>query len=237
MSEIETTGIQVASSESVRLNQVLHWWPTIRYKHIKRVLDIVLAVLLILLFGLLMLLIAAAIKLYSPGPIFFRQVRIGKDGRRFTMHKFRSMHVGNNGEAHIKHMQRLIQENKRPEELGAASLKMKNDSRITGIGRLLRKWGLDELPQFFDVLRGEMSLIGPRPPLPYEYELYDDWHKQRLQVLPGITGLWQVKAHNQVSFEDMVRLDLQYIATMSLWLDLKIMLLTPWEMMRGKGGG
>jgi lipopolysaccharide/colanic/teichoic acid biosynthesis glycosyltransferase len=114
---------------------------------------------------------------------------------------------------------------------------MKNDSRITGIGRLLRKWGLDELPQFFDVLRGEMSLIGPRPPLPYEYELYDDWHKQRLQVLPGITGLWQVKAHNQVSFEDMVRLDLQYIATMSLWLDLKIMLLTPWEMMRGKGGG
>jgi lipopolysaccharide/colanic/teichoic acid biosynthesis glycosyltransferase len=109
--------------------------------------------------------------------------------------------------------------------------------RITGLGKILRSLGLDELPQFINVLRGEMSLVGPRPPMPYEYELYNDWHKQRLSALPGITGLWQVKAHNQVSFDEMVQIDLDYIASMSLWLDLKIILLTPLEMLRVKGGG
>ena len=207
------------------------------YQWFKRSVDLVVTWSLLLAFGLPMLLIAAAIKLHSPGPVFYRQQRIGKDGVPFTMLKFRSMRLGTDSEIHRRHMQRLIRDNMRPEDLGAASLKMSRDPRITGVGKVLRKCGLDELPQLFNVLRGEMSLVGPRPPLPYEYELYNEWHKQRLAVLPGITGLWQVTAHNTVSFEEMVQIDLEYIASMSLWLDLKIMVATPVEMLRGKGGG
>jgi lipopolysaccharide/colanic/teichoic acid biosynthesis glycosyltransferase len=184
-----------------------------------------------------MLLIAIAVKLHSPGPIFYRQKRIGKGGIPFDMLKFRSMRVGSDNQVHRKYVQRLIQENIRPEDIGSRSLKLKNDPRITRLGKIIRDLGLDELPQFINVVRGEMSLVGPRPPMPYEYELYNDWHKQRLQVTPGITGLWQVIAHNQVSFEEMVSIDLTYVESMSLWLDLKIIVLTPLEMLRGKGGG
>lgn len=208
-----------------------------RYRAMKRVVDIVLTAVLLLLLGIPMLLIAIAIKLHSAGPILYRQERIGKDGVPFLMLKFRSMRVGNDDPARRKHMQRLIKENLSPEDLGVKSLKVKNDARVTGVGKTLRRLGLDELPQLLNVLQGEMSIVGPRPPLPYEYELYEDWHKQRLQVLPGITGLWQTTAHNLVSFDEMVRLDLAYIESMSLWLDLKIMLHTPAEMLRGKGGG
>jgi lipopolysaccharide/colanic/teichoic acid biosynthesis glycosyltransferase len=237
MQELKTVKVSTASPEPFWPKQVRTWFTTFQYEYIKRLLDIVLVLVLLMLFALPMILIAVAIKLYSPGPIFYRQQRIGKDGKPFIMHKFRSMHVGNNSEVHARHMRRLILENKRPEDLGGESLKLKDDPRITGLGRLLRKCGLDELPQFFDVLRGDMSLVGPRPPLPYEYELYDEWHKARLRTRPGITGLWQVTAHNRVSFDEMVLIDLQYIAAMTLWIDLKIMLLTPWEMFRGKGGG
>jgi lipopolysaccharide/colanic/teichoic acid biosynthesis glycosyltransferase len=116
-------------------------------------------------------------------------------------------------------------------------LKMGADPRITGMGKYLRKLSLDELPQFFNVLKGQMSIVGPRPPLPYEYEIYEEWHKRRLAVLPGITGLWQVTSHNTVTFDEMVRIDLGYIKSMNLWLDLKIILMTPIEMIRGKGAG
>lgn len=207
------------------------------YSRLKRIVDIVLAGLLLLLFGIPMLIIAAAIKLHSPGPIFYRQQRIGKHGVPFTMLKFRSMRVGSDSQPHRAHVQRLIRENIRPKELGASSLKLSGDARITGVGKFIRAIGLDELPQLINVLRGEMSLVGPRPPLPYEYELYEEWHKQRQAILPGITGLWQVTARNQVSFDEMVRIDLTYIQTMSLWLDLQIILRTPLEMLRGKGGG
>ncbi len=210
---------------------------TLYYPQLKRAVDIVCTCGLLAVFGPLMLLIALAVKLHSPGPVFFRQQRIGKNGELFTMLKFRSMRVGNHSDVHRQHMQRLIRENARPQDVGAASLKMTYDPRITGVGKLIRKVGLDELPQLINVLRGDMSLVGPRPPLPYEYELYNEWHKQRLQVLPGITGLWQVTAHNQVSFEEMVEIDLRYISTMSPWLDIKIMVATPLEMVRGKGGG
>jgi lipopolysaccharide/colanic/teichoic acid biosynthesis glycosyltransferase len=207
------------------------------YAKLKHVADIVIIFFFLPAFCLLLLLIMIAIKLYSPGPIFYRQKRIGKDGVPFDLLKFRSMRVGSDSQVHRAYVQRLIRENIRPEDVGSKSLKLSNDLRITGLGKILRSLGLDELPQFINVLRGEMSLVGPRPPMPYEYELYNDWHKQRLRALPGITGLWQVTAHNQVSFDEMVQIDLDYIESMSFWLDLKIMFLTPLEMLRSKGGG
>jgi lipopolysaccharide/colanic/teichoic acid biosynthesis glycosyltransferase len=208
-----------------------------RYVRLKRVIDIVLTLLLMPLLCLILLAIVIAIKLYSPGPVFYRQQRIGKDGKPFGMLKFRSMHVGNNSQSHRQFMQRMIRENLRPQDVGLKVMKLPDDPRITRPGKLLRLLSLDELPQFINVLRGEMSIVGPRPPLPYEYELYSDWHKRRLDVLPGITGLWQVTAHNQVPFDEMVQIDLDYIETMSPWLDLKIIAMTPVEMLRAKGGG
>jgi len=185
----------------------------------------------------LMALIMAGICISSPGPIFYRQTRIGKNGKPFSMFKFRSMQVINNPDLHREYVLKLIRENTQPGALGKSSLKMLGDPRITGVGKYLRKFSLDELPQFFNVLRGEMSIVGPRPSLPYEYEVYEEWHKRRLEVLPGITGLWQVLAHNTVSFDDMVRIDIEYIQSMNFWLDLKIMAFTPIEMIRGKGAG
>ncbi len=207
------------------------------YAPLKRALDIAVSLGLILFFAPLMLLISIGIRISSPGPILYRQTRIGKGGKPFRMLKFRSMQVVNNPDLHREYVQMLIKQNTDPQALGKASVKLVGDPRITGVGKHLRKFSLDELPQFFNVLRGEMSLVGPRPPLPYEYEVYQDWHKQRMNVSPGITGLWQVKAHNTVAFDDMVRLDIEYIKTMNLWLDLKIMALTPVEMIRGKGSG
>jgi len=207
------------------------------YGELKRSIDVVVALFLLLLFGPLILVLAVAIRLHSPGPVLYRQQRIGKDGKPFFMLKFRSMRENSDTQVHREHVQRLMRENVGPGEGGAKSLKMGSDPRITGLGKILRKLSLDELPQLINVLRGEMSLVGPRPPMPYEYELYNDWHKLRLQVLPGITGLWQVTARNQVSFEEMVQLDLYYIEHMSLWLDLKIMIKTPLEMLSGIGAG
>ena len=207
------------------------------YGYIKYIMDIAIALLIIILLGPLMLIIAVGILFSSPGPVFYRQIRIGKNGKQFEMLKFRSMQVKNNPDLHREYVQKLIRENTSPSSEDAPSLKLMKDPRITGLGKYLRKFGIDELPQFFNVLRGEMSIVGPRPSLPYEYEMYSDWHKQRLAVLPGITGLWQVTAHNTVSFDEMVQIDLNYILTMSFLQDLKIMLLTPIEMLRGKGFG
>jgi lipopolysaccharide/colanic/teichoic acid biosynthesis glycosyltransferase len=210
---------------------------TNRYLPLKRILDLCLGTFSILLFGPLMLILALGIRLSSPGPIYYRQKRIGKDGVPFEMLKFRSMQVQNMPDLHREHVQGLIRNNTHHKELGGKSLKMGVDPRITGMGKYLRKLSLDELPQFFNVMKGQMSIVGPRPPLPYEYEIYGEWHKGRLAVLPGITGLWQVTSHNTVSFDEMVRIDLGYIKSMNLWLDLKIILMTPIEMIRGKGAG
>jgi lipopolysaccharide/colanic/teichoic acid biosynthesis glycosyltransferase len=203
----------------------------------KRVVDLVAASIIMILLSPLFLVIAIGVRLSSPGSIFYRQERIGRDGRPFHMFKFRTMFNGSSSSTHREHVQNLIINDISPADLGKASLKLNDDPRITPFGRWLRTLSLDEMPQFINVLRGEMSIVGPRPPVAYEYELYSNWHKQRMLVLPGITGLWQVTAHNQVSFNEMVEIDLDYIRKMDLWLDLKIMIMTPLEMLSGKGGG
>lgn len=202
---------------------------------IKPVLDYLMAAVLLLITSPLFLMLCLSIKLHSPGPVFFYQERIGKYGRPFRIIKFRSMRVNADAKLHREYMQQVIQSNISPAELGKKSLKLDDaDPRITGVGKMLRSSGLDELPQLINVLKGEMSIVGPRPPIPYEYELYEPWHKQRLAVLPGITGLWQVTAHNLVPFNEMVNIDIDYIRKANLWLDLKVMLLTPLEMLRKK---
>lgn len=206
----------------------------------KRAFDLVATVLLLVLLSPLLLAVSVLIKLESKGPVIYRQVRIGEGGHPFTMFKFRSMRAGADPAAHRAHVARLIEQNLRPDQLGAesnGSLKMDNDPRITRVGRVIRKFSIDELPQFINVLRGEMSVVGPRPPLPYEVELYQPWHRRRLETPPGVTGLWQVKGRNQVSFDEMVRIDLYYAEHRSFWLDLRIVLMTPLAAISGKGAG
>jgi exopolysaccharide biosynthesis polyprenyl glycosylphosphotransferase len=206
------------------------------YLTLKRCIDVALSALLLLVLSPFVALLAIGIKLHSPGPVFFRQTRIGKDGKPFTFLKFRSMRQDADPKSHQEYVRTLILNNTAP-SASCGSLKMTDDPRITGLGRILRKFSLDELPQLLNVIRGEMSLVGPRPPLPYEVEWYEEWHKRRFEVLPGITGWWQVKGRNRVPFDEMVRMDIYYIEHMSLWLDLKILLLTPWEAFLGKGAG
>jgi exopolysaccharide biosynthesis polyprenyl glycosylphosphotransferase len=206
----------------------------------KRVFDGVAASLGLLFLSPLLSVVAILIKLDSRGPILFKQKRIGENGHPFTMFKFRSMRVGADPKVHRVYVKRLIEQNLGPEQVrgsGQRSLKMEHDPRITRVGRIIRKTSIDELPQLLNVLRGEMSLVGPRPPLPYELELYEEWHKRRLEVPPGVTGWWQVKGRNRVSFDEMVRMDLYYIENTSFWLDLKILFLTPRAVLSGRGAG
>jgi len=205
----------------------------------KRFMDLVGSFMALILFSPLFLVITALIKLTSPGQVFFRQVRVGQYGKLFTILKFRSMQVNNSDLTHREYMKKFIVNDmkKKPTSGGEEVVfKMQDDPRITPIGKFLRKSSLDELPQFFNVLKGEMSLVGPRPPIPYEVENYAPWHRYRIFVRkPGITGLWQVKGRSMTTFDDMVRLDLQYSRTWSLWLDIKLLLATPGVVIRGKG--
>jgi len=205
---------------------------------IKRAIDIAGSLAALILLSPLLVAIAAAIKLASKGPILFKQTRVGQYGGRFTFLKFRSMYFQSDAKIHRDYVRQLIA-GKDEGEQGAAKAavyKIRDDPRITPVGRLIRKTSLDELPQLFNVLKGEMSLVGPRPPIPYEVEAYDIWHRRRfLEVKPGITGLWQVNGRSRVKFEDMVRLDLQYARTWSLGLDLKILLETPLAVFTGQG--
>ena len=210
------------------------------YLATKRGMDIVGALVGLILFGPPMLIIAIAIKLDSPGPVFFVQKAIGKDGEPFSMIKFRSMRHGADNTQHRRVTEAFVKDEKTDwnvdSSTGQPVYKIINDPRITRVGRFLRRTGLDEAPQFFNVLRGDMSLVGPRPPLPYEYSLYDDRTRQRLAVRPGITGLHQIRKRSQASFREMVETDLEYIENMSLWLDLKLLLLTiPVITVMGKG--
>jgi lipopolysaccharide/colanic/teichoic acid biosynthesis glycosyltransferase len=201
---------------------------------IKRVMDVVGSLLAIVVFSPFLLAIAIAIKLTSPGPIFFRQQRVGRHGKTFEFLKFRSMHVDNDSSAHKKYVTQLIngEAGRHPSDgTGGGVYKMTSDPRITKIGSLLRRTSLDEMPQFINVLKGQMSLVGPRPPIAYEVEAYDLWHRRRiLEAKPGITGLWQVDGRSRVTFDEMVRLDLHYARTWSPWMDIKILLRTPGAM-------
>ncbi len=208
------------------------------YRVTKRAMDIVGSLAALVLLSPLFLLIALAVKATSKGPILFRQRRIGQHGESFTFLKFRSMYVGNDASIHREYVKQLIagKAEKHLNEKREGVYKLTRDPRVTTIGGFLRKTSLDELPQFINVLRGEMSLVGPRPPVPYEVEAYDFWHRRRvLEAKPGITGLWQIKGRSRVKFDDMVRLDLQYARTWSPWLDVKILLRTPGAMVFGEG--
>jgi lipopolysaccharide/colanic/teichoic acid biosynthesis glycosyltransferase len=202
----------------------------------KRTMDVLISTVALLFLLPIFLLIACAIKLTSKGPVFFRQRRIGQYGKPFVFLKFRSMIVNNDAGAHKEYVQQLIagKAEKQCGEDGQIVYKLTKDSRITPVGAFLRKTSLDELPQFFNVLVGEMSLVGPRPPVPYEVEAYDIWHRRRLlEAKPGITGLWQVSGRNRVAFDDMVRLDLRYARTWSPWMDIKILARTPGALSEG----
>lgn len=206
---------------------------------IKRIIDIFGSIAAILVFSPFFILLPLLIKMTSEGPVFFRQERMGQYGKRFTFLKFRTMANNNSPKIHQEYIKKLIRDSQAYSVAGnqsEATYKIKADPRVTPLGNFLRKTSLDEIPQFFNVLKGEMSLVGPRPPIPYELEDYEIWHLRRvLEVQPGITGLWQVKGRSRTTFNEMVRLDLQYINKWSLWLDVKLILQTPWSVFSGKG--
>ncbi len=206
---------------------------------IKRAIDVLGSSMALIILSPIFLAIAAAIKLSSPGPVLFRQKRIGQYGIPFTFLKFRSMYCVNDSQVHIEYVRRFIAgdvNSGKSEADGKIVYKLTTDPRVTRVGSFLRKTSLDEFPQIFNVLKGEMSLVGPRPPIPYELEVYDIWHRRRLvEVKPGITGLWQVNGRSRLRFDDMVRLDLRYARAWSLWLDVKILLRTPQAVFSGDG--
>jgi len=205
----------------------------------KRVIDIVGSTMALILLTPLFLVLAIIIKMTSKGPILFRQQRVGQFGARFEFLKFRSMSVSTDEGIHKEYVQNFIAGKAQP-AVGAGDqkvvYKITSDPRVTWIGRFMRRTSLDELPQFWNVLEGKMSLVGPRPAIPYEIDSYDIWHRRRLlEAKPGITGLWQVHGRSRTTFDEMVRLDLQYSRTWSLLLDLKILLQTPPAVISGDG--
>lgn len=204
---------------------------------VKRILDVAGASLALLVCAPVMAAVALSVKLSSRGPVLLKQSRVGQYGRKFTFLKFRSMYVNNDPTVHREYVKRLITGDAPqaiPDGRGGSVYKLANDSRVTRVGKFLRRTSLDELPQLFNVLKGDMSLVGPRPPLPYEVSAYQIWHRRRvLHAKPGITGLWQVKGRSRVKFDDMVRLDLDYASRRSFWLDVKILLCTPGALLRG----
>ena len=200
---------------------------------IKKILDVSGSLAALLLLSPLFIIISALIKLTSPGPVFFRQTRIGQQGKEFSFLKFRSMYADSDPKIHQEYVRKLIG---RKVDNSDGAYKIKLDPRVTPVGRFLRKSSLDELPQFINVLAGDMSLVGPRPPIPYEFEQYSLWHRRRvLEGKPGITGSWQVDGRSRTTFDEMVRMDLRYIRNQCFWLDIRILLKTPFAVFRGDG--
>ncbi|MDX2475014.1 MAG: sugar transferase [Candidatus Krumholzibacteria bacterium] len=209
------------------------------YGRVKRAFDALLATAILVVVSPLMLLIALLVKRSSSGPALFVQERLGRDGQPFKFYKFRSMAHNSDDAIHRQFAAMFINGDKSgcaESNEGEEVFKLKKDPRITAIGNLLRRTSLDELPQLFNIIKGEMSLVGPRPPIAYEIENYQPWHMERLKAVPGLTGLWQVSGRSSVSFEEMVRLDVRYINEWTPMLDLKILLKTIPVVLKGTGG-
>jgi exopolysaccharide biosynthesis polyprenyl glycosylphosphotransferase len=208
-------------------------WPKV-----KRAFDLCGAILGGLAILPFLLAIAIAVRVNSPGPVFFKQTRIGCGGRPFTFYKFRSMVSGGKDDGHQRYVEQYLKGDTPAsvDENGKKLYKLVDDARVTAVGRVLRRTSLDELPQLWNVIRGEMSLVGPRPCLPFEYDLYEDWQCRRLDVTPGMTGLWQVTGRSYVTFNDMVLLDLFYIGNWSMALDARLIFRTVPVILFGKGG-
>jgi lipopolysaccharide/colanic/teichoic acid biosynthesis glycosyltransferase len=201
---------------------------------IKRVIDVGFSSVGLLLMSPIIAVIVVLIKLTSKGPVIFKQERMGQFGKtRFNCLKFRTMYVNNDPHLHREFVRQLIESGHKTD--GQTTYKIVDDPRVTSIGKFLRKSSLDELPQLWNILIGDMALVGPRPPVPYEFEMYKPWHRERLNVMPGLTGLWQVSGRNKLSFDDMVRLDLHYCEKWSPWMDLKIICATPLVIFTGHG--
>lgn len=198
-----------------------------------------LAITVLLALAPLWLAIAAAIKLTSPGPVLFRARVAGLRGRFFEYYKFRTMHAGSDHAEHARWISEFVRRDQpyTRDQSGLPIYKVTDDPRVTRVGRWLRRRSLDEVPQLLNVLRGDMAIVGPRPPVVYEYDLYGPEERKRLAVKPGMTGLYQVRARGQASFSEMLRLDLEYVRGRSLWLDLQILLRTPWVVLMGRGAG
>ncbi len=212
----------------------------------KRILDLTIATALLALLSPLLALIAILIKLDSPGPAFFRQTRVGaqrhvQNGavtwrvRHFVIYKFRTMVRDADPSLHEQHIRAFVEGRTNGADESRAKFKLQNDPRVTRVGRWLRRTSLDELPQLLNVVKGEVSLVGPRPVPTYEVAQYQPWHRERLATLPGITGLWQISGRTALPFEDMIRLDIDYVRRQSLWLDLKIIILTIPAVLSGRG--
>ncbi len=208
-------------------------------RFLKRFMDVSISSVILIIGFPFYIAIAAFIKITSRGSIFFTQERVGENGRTFVLYKFRTMKSDSDDTLHREFTKNFILGKTSQSTLDGSALsayKIKNDPRVTAVGSFLRKTSLDELPQLINVLRGEMTVVGPRPPLLYEYECYDEWHKQRLTVKPGLTGLWQVSGRSSVPFHEMVMLDLYYIEQWSVLLDIKIIFKTVPVMLAGTGG-
>lgn len=205
------------------------------YRVAKRSLDLAASAIGLLLVSPILALVAVAVKLESRGPVLFRQERLGIGGRPFTLYKFRSMFSTAEQDRHRDHVRELIRgDTSAPSSVEEVWLPIAADPRVTRVGALLRRSHLDELPQLINIVRGQMSLVGPRPPIPYEVEVYEPWHLRRLSVIPGLTGLWQATAWGRVSFDEGVALDLAYVDRRSFGLDLRLIARTLWQIAVGR---
>jgi len=207
-----------------------------RYVALKRFLDVMLTLLFLPILGLVFLVVAILIHLDSEGPVFFKQKRIGLNGEEFTCYKFRSMYANSDESVHREAFKQYKNGSALSNGESGNTHKLTDDPRITRVGRIIRKVSFDELPQFINILRGEMSLVGPRPPIPYEVEEYSTRERLRLCGKPGLTGYWQVYGRSRVTFESMVDMDITYLQHQSIWLDLKLLVLTVPVLLTGRGG-
>jgi lipopolysaccharide/colanic/teichoic acid biosynthesis glycosyltransferase len=221
----------------VQVNKSYNRRRVFRYQWWKGLFDFLLALAALVILSPFMLLIAIAIKIDSPGRAIYRREQIGKDGQMFKSYKFRTMKAGNDDTEYKQYIVKYILENApyKVDHNGQLIYKITGDPRVTRVGAILRKTNLDELPQLVNIIKGEMSWVGPRPDIPFAVDLYDDWHRQRLSVKPGLTGLWQVRGRKSLSFDEMVRLDIKYINRESFWWDIKIILLTIKTILVGDG--